>query len=97
MNKQAYKALRRFIRDNGIRYTAQHGVDTGNMAIIRFCDDMANIMGEIDWLSMRQHFAKSEKPAIAFKLTTSHKDIQQHVAVWGSYTWNSGKRQTSFI
>ena len=97
MNKQTYKTLRRFIRDNGIRYTAQYGIDTGNMAVVQFCDDMVNIMKTVDWLSMRQHFARNEKPAVAFKLTTSHKDIQQHVGVFDSYTWNSGKRQTSFI
>ena len=97
MNRTSYKALRRCIRDNGLRYTAHNAVNTGDMVALQFCDDIANIIKLTDWLAMRENFAKSEKPAIAFKLTTKFKDIHNHTFVWGSYTWNSGNRDTSFI
>jgi hypothetical protein len=72
MNKQIYRATRRSIRDNGIRYTLQHAIDTDNTDAIFVCDDIANVMRETDWLAMRARFVRTgEKPAIAFKLTTT--------------------------
>lgn len=70
MNRNTYQATRRSIRDNGIRYTFQHAIDTDDTDTLLTCDDIINIMKETDWLSMRQWFARSEKPSIAFKLTT---------------------------
>jgi len=55
MNRNTYQATRRSIRDTDTLLT---------------CDDLINIMKETDWLSMRQQFARDEKPSIAFKLTT---------------------------
>lgn len=73
MNRETYQATRRSIRDNGIRYTLQHAIDTDNTDAIFICDDIANVMREIDWLAMRVQFAKHDKPAVAFKLTTTIK------------------------
>jgi hypothetical protein len=72
MNRSIYQQTRRSIRDNGIRYTLQHAIDTDNIDAIFVCDDIANVMRETDWLAMRAMFARTgEKPAIAFKLTTA--------------------------
>lgn len=70
MNRSIYQATRRSIRDNGILYTFQHAIDTDNTDTMLTCDDLMNVMKETDWLAMRQWFARSEKPSIAFKLTT---------------------------
>ena len=71
MTKTNYLTTRRSIRDNGLRYTAHHAQCTGNIATLTICDFVANTMRLTDWLSMRQSFARSERPSIAFKLTTS--------------------------
>jgi hypothetical protein len=71
MNKTTYQAVRRSIRDNGLRYTTHHAQCTGNIATLTICDFVANTMRLTDWLSMRQSFARSERASIAFKLTTS--------------------------
>ena len=70
MNKQTYLAVRRSVRDNGLRYTASHAADIGDIATIELCDAIANTLKLTDWLAMRVMFARQEKPAIAFKLTT---------------------------
>jgi hypothetical protein len=78
MNKQIYAATRRSIRDNGLRYTAQHAIDTDNTDAIFVCDDIANLMRETDWLDMRAMFARTgEKPAVAFRLTSNQLKGQQ--------------------
>ena len=69
--KKDYLAIRESIRDNGLRYTAQHAADTNNINALTICDKLANIMKSTDWLAMRKNFARSEKPAIAFKLTST--------------------------
>lgn len=69
MNKQTYTRVIRSIKDNGLRYTAQHAIDTDDTDALLICDDIANIMKQTDWLAMRVQFARAEKPAIAFKLT----------------------------
>lgn len=87
MTKQSYQSTRRSIRDNGIRYTLQHAIDTGNMDAIFICDDIANIAKQTDWLAMRVNFARSEKPAIAFKLTCDEwllkRDMDKPI-IWGN-------------
>ena len=71
MNRETYQNTRRSIRDNGIRYTLQHAINTDNMDAIFTCDDIANVMRETDWLSMRVSMQRSETKAVAFKLTTT--------------------------
>jgi len=71
MNRETYQATRRSIRDNGIRYTLQHAIDTDNTDAIFICDDIANVMRETDWLAMRVSMQRSETKVIAFKLTTT--------------------------
>lgn len=70
MNKQTYRLIRQSIRDNGLRYTTQHAIDTDEFDTLAICDAVADNLQRTDWLAMRQQFARSEKPAIAFKLTT---------------------------
>jgi hypothetical protein len=70
MDKTTYQATRRSIRDNGLRYTAHNAQCTGNIPALSICDFVANTMRQIDWLAMRQSFARSERASIAFKLTT---------------------------
>jgi hypothetical protein len=72
MDKTTYQVTRRSIRDNGLRYTTQHAQCTGNIEILTICDFVANTMRLTDWLAMRQSFAKTENPSIAFKLTTAY-------------------------
>jgi hypothetical protein len=72
MTKSTYQAIRRSIRDNGLRYTTHHAQLTGNIPTLTICDFVANTMRLTDWLSMRQSFARSERASIAFKLTTAH-------------------------
>lgn len=87
MNKQIYQSTRRSIRDNGLRYTAQHAIDTDNTDMLLVCDEIANTLKQTDWLAMRVMFARSEKPAIAIKLTCSEwllrRDMQKPI-VWGA-------------
>jgi hypothetical protein len=73
MNRSIYQQTRRSIRDNGLRYTAQHAIDTDDTDAIFVCDDIANIMRETDWLAMRAQFARTTPGAVAFKLTTTMK------------------------
>lgn len=70
MNKTSYFAVRRSIRDNGLTYTTHYAQCTNNVPTLEVCDFVANSMRSIDWLAMRQMFARNEKPSIAFKLTT---------------------------
>ncbi len=72
MNKTTYQAIRRSIRDNGLRYTMHHAQCTGNIPTLTICDFVANTMRLTDWLAMRQSFSRSERASIAFKLTTSY-------------------------
>jgi hypothetical protein len=71
MNRSIYTRVRRSIRDNGLRYTAQHAIDTDDFDTLFICDDLANILKETDWLAMRAQFARTTPGAIAFRLTTS--------------------------
>ena len=70
MNKQAYLAVRRSVRDNGLTYTAHYAAMTDNIQVLELCDAIANNMRLTDWLAMRVMFARHDSPAIAFKLTT---------------------------
>jgi hypothetical protein len=70
MDKTTYQQTRRSIRDNGLRYTAYQAQCAGNISALSICDFMANTMRQIDWLAMRQSFARNERASIAFKLTT---------------------------
>ena len=72
MDKTTYKSVRRSIRDNGLRYTTHHAQNTSDIATLTICDFVANTMRLTDWLAMRQSFAKTENPSIAFKLTTAY-------------------------
>jgi len=72
MKKETYKTIVRSIRDNGLRYTTHHAQTTGNIETLTICDFVANTLRLTDWLAMRQSFAKSENPSIAFKLTTTY-------------------------
>ena len=72
MKKTTYQAIRRSIRDNGLRYTMHHAQCTGNIPTLTICDFVANTMRLTDWLAMRQSFARSERASIAFKLTTPY-------------------------
>ena len=71
MKKTDYLTTRRSIRDNGLRYTTHIAQFKGDIPTLTVCDFVANTMRQIDWLSMRQDFARSERASIAFKLTTS--------------------------
>lgn len=71
MNRTLYNQVRRSIRDNGLVYTVRNAMNTDDTDTLLICDEIVNIMREIDWLVMRAQFARSgDKPAIAFKLTT---------------------------
>lgn len=87
MNKQIYQLTRRSIRENGLRYTVQHAIDTDNTDMLSVCDDIANTLKQTDWLAMRVIFARSEKPSIAIKLTCSEwllrRDMQKPI-IWGA-------------
>lgn len=73
MTKTTYKTICRSIRDNGLRYTTHIAQRMGDIPTLTICDFMANTMRQIDWLEMRQSFAKTENPSIAFKMTTTYK------------------------
>lgn len=73
MKKTDYLTTRRSIRDNGLRYTTHIAQHMGDIPTLTICDFMANTMRQIDWLEMRQSFAKTENSSIAFKMTTSYK------------------------
>jgi hypothetical protein len=81
MNRQTYQRVIRSIRDNGLRYTTQHAIDTNDTDAILICDDVANILKQTDWLALRVKFARREKSAVAFKLTTHLLDHHTHVWV----------------
>lgn len=70
MNRSIYQAARRSIRDNGLRYTAQHAFDTDDTDTLLTVYEIADLLRETDWLKMRQQFAKHGNKATAFKLTT---------------------------
>jgi hypothetical protein len=71
MDKTTFQAIRRSIRDNGLRYTTSIAQFKGDIQTLTVCDFVANTMRLTDWLALRQSFARSERPSIAFKLTTS--------------------------
>ena len=70
MNRSIYQATRRSIRDNGLRYTAQHAIDTDDTDTLLTVYEIADLLRETDWLKMRQQFAKNGSKVTAFKLTT---------------------------
>ncbi len=87
MNRKLYQSTRRSIRDNGLRYTAQHAIDTDNMEMLFVCDEIANTLKQTDWLAMRVQFARSETPKIALKLTCSEWLLRREMdkpIVWGN-------------
>lgn len=87
MNRNIYQKTRRSIRDNGLRYTAQHAADIGDTDAILVCDKIANTLKQTDWLEMRARFARSEKPAIAIKLTCSEWLLRRDMdppSIWGA-------------
>ena len=71
MNREIYQATRRSIRDNGMRYTMQHAIDTDNYDTMFICDDLVNVICQTDWLAMRLQFARSGGTNHAFRLTTT--------------------------
>ena len=71
MNKATHTATRRSIRDNGLRYTTQHAIDTNDNAALFVCDEMANIMKSTDWLALRLQFIRTGGTNHAFRLTTT--------------------------
>ena len=74
MNREIYKATRRSIRDNGLRYTAHNAINTGDMPTLLTCDEIANMLRETDWLAMRVNMQRWGEPkTLAFKLTTTLK------------------------
>ena len=87
MNRITYQQARRSIRDNGIRYTAQHAIDTDNTDVLLICDEIANLIKQTDWLAVRARFARSEKPATAIKLTCSEWLLRRDMnppTIWGA-------------
>jgi len=70
MNKQVYSRVRRSIRDNGLAYTARYAAMVDDTDTLLVCDDYVNVNRGTDWLAMRQQFARTDNPAIAFRLTT---------------------------
>lgn len=80
MNKPTYQRVRRSIRDNGLRYTAQHAIDTDDTDAMFVCDAVADLIKETDWLALRVVFARRNPGAIAFKLTTDQ--LQHRDDVW---------------
>lgn len=73
MNRTTYNQTRRSIRDNGLRYTTAHAMDTNNTAALMVCDAVANITKATDWLTMRQQWARNaiDSPATVIRLTTT--------------------------
>ena len=71
MNRTVYTAARRSIRDNGLRYTAQHAIDTDDTDTLIVCDELYNVGKETDWLAMRAQFARTTPGAVAIRLTTT--------------------------
>ena len=71
MDKTTYKSIRKSIRENGLRYTTHIAQHMGDIPTLTICDSIANTMRQIDWLSMRQSFARTEKASIAFKMTST--------------------------
>lgn len=73
MNREVYKATRRSVRDNGLRYTMHHAKHQGDTDTLLTCNDIYNVEREIDLLVMRQGLQRCESKAIAFRLTTPLK------------------------
>lgn len=71
MNKQLYKLTRRSIRDNGIRYTYAHAIDTDNTDMMFTCEDIMNVAKQTDWLAMRAMFMRHGSKPEAIRLTTT--------------------------
>ena len=70
MNRAVYKATRRSIRDNGLRYTMHYAKHQGDTDTLLTCNDIDNVQREVDLLVMRQGLQRCETKAIAFKLTS---------------------------
>lgn len=91
MNRTTYTRVIQSIRDNGLRYTAQHAADTGDTDALLICDDVANIMRETDWLAMRAMFIRTgERPSVAFKLTSPCWNARRDMdppTIWGFNTF----------
>jgi hypothetical protein len=74
MNRTTYNQTRRSIRDNGLRYTTAHAMDTNNIPALMVCDCIANNMKATDWLDTRQGWMQvTDSPAIVIRLTTTIK------------------------
>jgi hypothetical protein len=71
MSKATYTSTIRSIRDNGMRYTLQHAIDTNNSDALFVCEEISSILRTTDWLEMREQFAKSGGTNHAFRLTTT--------------------------
>jgi hypothetical protein len=73
MNRTTYNQNRRSIRDNGLRYTNDHEMNTNNTAALFICDAVANIIKATDWLAMRQQWARNaiDPAAVVIRLTTT--------------------------
>ena len=73
MNRTTYNQTRRSIRDNGLRYTTAHAMNTNNIPALMVCDCIANNMKATDWLTMRQQWAQKtiDSPAVVIRLTTT--------------------------
>ena len=78
MNRTTYNQTRRSIRDNGLRYTTAHAIDTNNTAALVVCDAVANIMKATEWLAMHQQWARNaiDPAAVVIRLTTTIKQEQ---------------------
>jgi len=70
MNRQIYSRVRRSIRDNGIAYTARYAAMVDDTDTLLVCDEYVNVNKGTDLLAMRQRFSRTDKPSIAFRLTT---------------------------
>ena len=70
-SRATYAATLRSIRDNGIRYTTQHAIDTDNSDALFVCEEISNIMKSTDWLALRAQFIRTGGTNEAFRLTTT--------------------------
>lgn len=71
MGKTQYRTLQRLIRDNGVRYVAGLAMDHQDIATLAVIDHWVNqCIKPTDWLAVRQRWIKTEKPAVAIRLTT---------------------------
>ena len=72
MDKTTYTKTRQSIRDNGMRYTAAHAIDVGDVATLELCNALSGIDQQTDALQQRVTWQQRNiNKTIAFKLTTS--------------------------